>query len=250
MPAIADDGKTWTVRLRKGHHVFTGPRVQGRASRADSRRCRLYVQALPGSGAALALSVHDAQQAARAGRLARAAKNGKLDYDARIPRHRGSRPLYRPVPIDRAGLSVRLSARAHGHGASWRARSSTRMAAMSAGIPSAPARMCLPAWTPGTRAVLDANPGYRGFVWDFAPGSDPRDTEIVAQMRGKNMPQIGHIELSIIEGGYDLLAYVLFGATSTRSPCCRDSRPLRWSETSWRPIWRPRGFRSIAPRSR
>jgi ABC-type transport system substrate-binding protein len=57
----------------------------------------------------------------------------------------------------------------------------------------------LTSWTPGTRAVLDANPDYRGYVWDFAPGNDPRDREIVAQMRGKHMPQIGHIELSIIE---------------------------------------------------
>ena len=47
--------------------------------------------------------------------------------------------------------------------------------------------------------MLDANPLYRKVVWDFAAGSDPRDKEIVKAMRGKTIPQIGHVELSIIE---------------------------------------------------
>jgi ABC-type transport system substrate-binding protein len=54
-------------------------------------------------------------------------------------------------------------------------------------------------WKRGTKITLEANPDYRGFVWDFEPTADPADQEIVKAMRGKMMPQIGRVEISIIE---------------------------------------------------
>ena len=54
-------------------------------------------------------------------------------------------------------------------------------------------------WIRSSKIVLDANPDYRGFVWDFQPGNDPEDKRIVAEMKGKKMPQVGRIEVSIIE---------------------------------------------------
>jgi ABC-type transport system substrate-binding protein len=52
----------------------------------------------------------------------------------------------------------------------------------------------------GHRLVLEANPNYRGFVWDFTPNEgDAIDRELVAKMKGKQMPQIGKIEVSVIE---------------------------------------------------
>jgi len=36
-------------------------------------------------------------------------------------------------------------------------------------------------------------------VWDFKPGADPEDVEIVRAMKGKKMPQVGRIEISIME---------------------------------------------------
>ena len=54
-------------------------------------------------------------------------------------------------------------------------------------------------WKRAARIVLEANPDYRGFTWDFAPSADPWDTELVKDMRGKKMPQIGRVEVSIIE---------------------------------------------------
>jgi ABC-type transport system substrate-binding protein len=54
-------------------------------------------------------------------------------------------------------------------------------------------------WVRSNRIVLEANPDFRGFIWDFEPGADPRDKEIVAAMKGKTMPQIGRVEISVIE---------------------------------------------------
>ncbi|MFI4940995.1 MAG: ABC transporter substrate-binding protein, partial [Burkholderiales bacterium] len=63
-------------------------------------------------------------------------------------------------------------------------------------------------WVRGSRIVLEANPGFRGSTWDFQPGDDPEDKKIVAQLKGKRMPQIGRIEISVmLEDQSRLLAF-------------------------------------------
>ncbi len=54
-------------------------------------------------------------------------------------------------------------------------------------------------WVRASKISLEANPSYHGFVWAFQAGEDPRDKEIVARMKGKKMPVIGRIEISVIE---------------------------------------------------
>jgi ABC-type transport system substrate-binding protein len=54
-------------------------------------------------------------------------------------------------------------------------------------------------WKRSNKIVLEANPDFRGFVWQSEPGSDPRNIEIAAAMKGKKMPQIGRVEIYIIE---------------------------------------------------
>ena len=54
-------------------------------------------------------------------------------------------------------------------------------------------------WVPASKIVLQANPGYRGMKWDFEPGDDPADKAIAARMRGKTMPQVGTIDISVME---------------------------------------------------
>ena len=54
-------------------------------------------------------------------------------------------------------------------------------------------------WIRSSKIFLEANPDYRGFIWDFKAGTDPDDARIVAEMKGKKMPQIGRVEISIME---------------------------------------------------
>lgn len=54
-------------------------------------------------------------------------------------------------------------------------------------------------WVPASRIVLQANPAFRGIAWNFEPGDDPADKAIAARMRGKKMPQIGTIDISVME---------------------------------------------------
>ncbi|MGZ3158878.1 MAG: ABC transporter substrate-binding protein [Burkholderiaceae bacterium] len=53
-------------------------------------------------------------------------------------------------------------------------------------------------WVRASRIVLEANPDYRDTTWDFQPSSDPQDQQIVAKMKGKKLPQIGRIEISVM----------------------------------------------------
>jgi oligopeptide transport system substrate-binding protein len=52
-------------------------------------------------------------------------------------------------------------------------------------------------WVRGSKIELDANPNYRGFVWDFKSDA-PEDQPLIKAMTGKKMPQIGKIEYTII----------------------------------------------------
>ncbi len=52
-------------------------------------------------------------------------------------------------------------------------------------------------WARGSKIELESNPNYRGFVWDFK-SDDPEDQPLIKAMKGKTMPQIGKIEYSII----------------------------------------------------
>jgi ABC-type transport system substrate-binding protein len=55
-------------------------------------------------------------------------------------------------------------------------------------------------WTPGSRIILKANPDFRSFVWNFK-ASSPEDQKIVKAMQGKKMPQIGVIDIQVMEEG-------------------------------------------------
>ncbi len=71
---------------------------------------------------------------------------------------------------------------------------------------SAPARTFSRAGCARPKIVLEANPDYRGVIWDFKGSDDPRDEAAVAAMKGKRIPQIGRVEISIIDRGAVALA--------------------------------------------
>ncbi len=52
-------------------------------------------------------------------------------------------------------------------------------------------------WRRGQRITLEANPGFRDQT--YPDSSDPADKALLATMRGKKIPMIGRIEISIME---------------------------------------------------
>lgn len=201
MPEVSPDGLTRTVRIRQGIYVsldpaFTGLRRELTASDfVDSFKRFLDPGLRSPSQFLFREKFIGLDEFARA-----AGKSGRFECDAPIE---GLRAL------DRYTLRFKLKKRDHrfgyllAHNAACAVAREVveRYGEAIALHPVGSGPYALTSWIPGTKAVLDANPAYRGFVWDFAPSSDPRDLELVAQMRGKHMPQIGHIELAAIEEG-------------------------------------------------
>ena len=199
MPDITDGGRTYTVHLKKGIYFTPDPAFKGvkrelvaqdfaySAMRfVDPKMRSPYACLFRGK----LVGLDDVAE--------RSKTNGKFDYDAKVPGLEA---------VDRYTIRYRLNEPdftfsyilAHGsYGAVAREVVEAYRGDIAAHpVGSGPYQVMQ--WVRGSKVVLDANPDYRGFTWNFAPTSDPMDKKLVATMRGKKMPQIGHVEYQVIE---------------------------------------------------
>jgi oligopeptide transport system substrate-binding protein len=198
LPIVTDDGKIWTVRMKKGVRfaedpVFKGkPRELVAADYAYSIR-RSIDPNLRGGGDP---SLSDLIVGARAVVDAARKSGAKFDYDA---------PIEGLQAPDRYTLVIRLARpdytlleRLAGLTAMAVAREVVEASGadiMRHPVGTGPYR--LKEWRPASRVVLEANPNYRKVV--FPEKADAPQQDLVRSMRGKTLPSIGRIEISIIE---------------------------------------------------
>jgi len=202
LPQITDDGKTYTFRIRRGVYFTPDPAFKGKKRElvandfayslkrlVDPRVRSPYAFLVEGK----IVGLDEAAEAAK--------KSGKFDYDAKIAGLE---------IVDRHTLRIRLKATDYGlsyvlahEPTSAVAREVIEAYADESGRvqanPVGTGPYKLSKWVRSSKIFLEANPDYRGFVWDFKAGSDPEDARLVAEMKGKKMPQVGRIEISIIE---------------------------------------------------
>ena len=203
MPEISADGRIWTIHIRRGIYFADDPAFEGKKReltaadfvyawkrvvdpRVRSPNSDLLEHKLVGLDAA----------------VAKAKSSGRFDYDAEIQGVRAP---------DRYTLRVELvqpdytflelldnpALRAVAREAIDKyADESGR--AMHHPVGTGPYR--LKEWQPSRRIILEANPGYREERFPPAPTNADAATKAVADsMKGKRRPQIGRIEISIIE---------------------------------------------------
>ena len=201
MPTVTDNGKTYTIKVRKGIYFTPDPAFKGKKRELVAEDFayalkRLIDPKIRGPWAWLVegkiIGLDEAAEAAK--------KSGKFDYDAKIS------GLETP---DRYTLRIRLKdtdynlpyVLAH-EPTSAVAREVIEAYADEAGRamanPVGTGPYILKQWVRSSKIILEANPDFRGFVWDFK-SSDPNDVKLIAEMKGKKMPQVGRIEVSIIE---------------------------------------------------
>ena len=124
---------------------------------------------------------------------------GKLDYDAEIEglraldRHTLQVKLVEPDYIlmgymAHAAMSAvaREVVEAYGDASGW---------VMANPVGTGPFRLA--EWRRGQKIVLEANPGFR--EERFPTAGEPADAPMIARMQGKRLPQVGRVEISIIE---------------------------------------------------
>ena len=207
IPVVTDDGKTWTIKVKKGILFADDPVFKGKARElvaadyAYSIKRSLDPNLRGGGDPALTDLIVGARPVVDGARKS----GGRFDYDA---------PIAGLQATDRYTLVLKLSTpdytlleRLAGLQMMAVAREAIEAAGadvMSRPVGTGPYR--LKEWRRASRVVLEANPSYRTIP--FPENADAPQQELVRSMRGKTIPQIGRIEISIIEESQpELLAF-------------------------------------------
>ena len=176
---------------------------------------------------------------------ARAKETGTFDYDA---------PVAGLLAPDRYTFQVRLTAPDYNF--SYIA-AHTPLSAMAREVvehygdnigahPVGTGPYVLRQWVRGSRIVLEKSPTYRGAVWDFEAGEQGDDL-LIEQMRGKLMPQIDRVEISIIEEEQsEWLAFNRYELDVTQRAAAFRDKVLE-ADNSLKKIWVDQGVRLNRP---
>jgi ABC-type transport system substrate-binding protein len=199
MPEVRDNGRVYVFKIRKGIHFTPDPAFKGQKRELtaedfvysykrllDPRNRSPWAFLLEGKIEGL----DDLVEAAK--------KSGKFDYDAKIAGMRA---------VDRYTLEFRLKDTdyifpyivAHVPFGAVAREVIEAYSDDAQAHPVGTGPYMLKQWLRAAKIVLEANPDYRGFTWDFAVAEPAWDDAVVKVMRGKKMPQIGRVEISIIE---------------------------------------------------
>ena len=203
MPTISADGLTWTIPLRKGIYfaddpVFKGKRRELTAADYIYSWKRVVDPKVRSPNAYYLNGKLVGLDAA----VAKARATGSFDYNAEIPGMRAIdrytlqlklvEPDYTIMDyLVQSGLAAvaREVIDAYGDSNTW---------TMDHPVGTGP--YMLKEWRRGQKMVLVANPGYREEYFPPAPeGADAATRALAASMKGKRLPQIGRVEVTIIE---------------------------------------------------
>ncbi len=201
LPEVTDNGLTWTIRIRKGVYFTDDPAFGGKKRElvADDYIYGWKRLLDPKVRSPYLFYVEDKFVGADAV-VEQAKKSGKFDYDARIEgmqaieRHtirlKFKEPDYVLVhnmtQTPMAAVAREVIEKYGAEGNSW---------TMSNPVGTGP--YVLKDWKRANKILLEANPGFREMF--FPDSADPADKALVAQMKGKRLPAIGRVDISIIE---------------------------------------------------
>ncbi|MEO6748277.1 MAG: ABC transporter substrate-binding protein, partial [Casimicrobiaceae bacterium] len=209
MPEISADGKVWTIHVKKGIYFADDPVFKGKKRELTAQD---YVYSWE---RVVDPKVRSPNAYYLNGKLvgldeavAKARATGKFDYDAPIPGLRAldrytlqltlSRTDYTLMSyLEQTALSAvaREVVDAYGDASTW---------VMDHPVGTGP--YMLKTWRRGQKIVLVANPNYREEYFPPAPeGADASTRALAGSMKGKRLPQIGVIDISIIEESNPLL---------------------------------------------
>jgi ABC-type transport system substrate-binding protein len=198
LPEVGDKGKTYLFHIRKGIYFHPDPAFKGKRRELVAADYAYSIKRFmdPKNRSPWRFLI-DGKIIGLDALSAKAAKSGRFDYDAQV-----------------AGLELvdRYTLRFHLTETDYNFAYIMAMPAMSAvarevvemypddtnAHPIGTGPYILTTWVRKSKMILDANPDYREVIWDFAGSDDPRDKAAVAAMKGKRIPQIGRVEISVI----------------------------------------------------
>ncbi|HTL77064.1 MAG TPA: ABC transporter substrate-binding protein [Casimicrobiaceae bacterium] len=200
LPEITDDGKTWTIHIRKGIYFADDPAFHGKRRELTAAD---YVYAikriLDPKMRSNSLQMVDGRFVGADAVVAKARETGHFDYDAPIEGLQATDRYtlrFRLVFADYELLSnlttsatagvAREAIEAYRDGNGW---------AMANPVGTGAYR--LKDWRRAQRIVLEANPGYRDER--YPTPSSAADRALAKGLAGRRLPLVPNVEISIIE---------------------------------------------------
>jgi oligopeptide transport system substrate-binding protein len=201
LPQVSADGKTYTIHLKQGQYFTPDPAFHGKRrelTMADYVYSwkRLFDPKLasPHTWLLEKKIVGLDQLAADAG------KSGTFNYDA---------PVAGLELVDPYTLRIHLTQTDFNLGMILAHEPTVAVArevveqygditGAVQGHPVGTGYYTLGQWVRGSRIVLEKNRAHAPEVWDFKGNGTPDDERIIAQMKGKQIPQIERIEISVM----------------------------------------------------
>ena len=201
MPEITDDGKTYTIRLKKGVYFADDPAFGGKKRELTARDYEYAMKRLMDPKVASPnLWLIEGRVVGVAEAAAKAKKENRFDYDA-------------PVPgievVDRYTLRIRLEKTDYNFlyilavqnlGAQAR-EVVERYGADIGAHPVGTGPFRLAEWKRSSKIVLEKNPNFREMYYDteLPPEGDVLGRQLYAELHGKRVPQLDRVEVYVIE---------------------------------------------------
>ena len=199
LPQIADNGKTYTFRLKPGIHFTPDPAFKGRPRELTAAD---YVYSIkrfldPKNRSPYAF-LFEGKIAGLDQLAAEAKKSGRFDYDAAVAGFE--------MP-DRYTLRIRLNETDFNfsHVLAFPLVGAVARETIAAygddtnAHPVGTGPYVLQRYVRSSKMVLAKNPAFRDMRWQATPGNDPADQHIVARMQGKKLPLIERVEISVMD---------------------------------------------------
>ncbi len=202
MPEVSSDGMTYTFHIKKGIFFTPDPAFNGKPRELIAQDYAYTIERVldPKNRSPQASTFENKIEGLDA-RVALAKKTGKFDYDT---------PIAGFEIVDRYTLRIHLTRVdqefpyfiAHPTAGAVAREVIEKYGDDTGRHPVGTGPYMLSQYVPRSKIVMLANPDYRGFIWDFksSGGADEAwDKRMIKEMQGKKMPQIGRVEVNIIE---------------------------------------------------
>jgi len=211
LPEISEDGKHYTIHLKKGIYFTPDPAFKGKKRELSVED---YVYSFKRLMDPKIASPHrwllDGKIIGLDELADKARKNGKFDYNAKVQGLEVADKYTLRIHLNRPdfNLPMILAYTATSAVAREVIEANQDLQGQVMSRPVGTGAYKLSEWVRGSKIVLDANPDYRPEYWNYQASNDPDDQRIVNAMKGKRLPQIGRVEVSVIlEDQSRLLAF-------------------------------------------
>lgn len=199
LPQVSADGRTYTIRLRRGIVFADDPAFKGAKRELTAQDYAYSIKRFFDPKYRSPYAFIFTGKIAGLDELAAAAKeSGRFDYEA---------PVAGLQAPDRYTLVIRLREPDinFAHVLAFPLVGAVAREAIDAYGEESPSHPVgtgafrLKRYVRSSKIVLERNPSFRETHWDFDPGDNPRFRAIAGRMRGKRLPAIDGVEVSIME---------------------------------------------------